>query len=55
MKRKTRLAQTRAAAKRADKPGGKSRYALKKIQQARGRFSLQSPFQVVREAQAVQE
>ena len=46
MKRRTKQSKQRAAAKRADKPGGKSRYALKKIQQARGRCSLRSPFRI---------
>lgn len=50
MKRRTRRAQVRAAAKRADKPSGKSRYARKKQQQARGNFSHRSPFVSVREA-----
>ena len=46
MKRRTKQAQMRAAAKRAGRPSGKSRYALKKIQQARGKCSLCSPFRI---------
>ena len=50
-KRRTKKHQqrtVRAAAKRAGKPGGKSRYALKKLEQRRGHFRPTSPFVAVR-------
>ena len=51
MKRRTKkhqLRTVRAAAKRAGKPGGKSRYALKQQEQRRGNFRPSSPFVAVR-------
>ena len=51
MKRRTKKHQqrtVRAAAKRAGKPGGKSRYALKQQEQRRGNFRPSSPFVAVR-------
>ncbi len=53
MKRRTKKHQqrtVRAAAKRAGKPGGKSRYALKKLEQRRGHYRATSPFVAVRVA-----
>ena len=50
-KRRTKKHQqrtVRAAAKRAGKPGGKSRYALKQQEQRRGNFRPSSPFVAVR-------
>ena len=51
MKRRTkkdRQRTVRAAAKRAGKPSGRSRYALKKLEQRGGNFRSSSPFVAVR-------
>ena len=42
-KRQQRARRAEKKSRRQDKPGGKSRYALKKVQQSQGRFSLRSP------------
>lgn len=47
MKRRTRIAGERAAAKRARKPSGQSRYALKEARQRQGKFSPRSPIHVL--------
>lgn len=49
MKRRTKRAEVRAAKQRAEKPSGKSRYALKKREQAHGHFRPTSPFVSTRE------